>query len=107
MHTNHLSVLDRAGNAVAITTSLGDMYGSAVVAVHAGLDPPVVRRLALRADGADHAVFLDQEPTGEDFDELTFSSDGETFYVRTTVPSSRSGVASSPLISYSSVSGMM
>ena len=31
-HTNHLSVIDEEGNAVAVTTSVGAPFGSAVVA---------------------------------------------------------------------------
>jgi gamma-glutamyltranspeptidase/glutathione hydrolase len=36
MHTNHLSVTDGEGNAVAVTTSLGGPFGSAVVAPGTG-----------------------------------------------------------------------
>jgi gamma-glutamyltranspeptidase/glutathione hydrolase len=35
-HTNHLSVIDGQGNAVAVTTSVGAMFGSAVVAPGTG-----------------------------------------------------------------------
>jgi gamma-glutamyltranspeptidase/glutathione hydrolase len=35
-HTNHLSVIDRYGNAIAVTTSVGSPFGSAVVAPGTG-----------------------------------------------------------------------
>lgn len=48
-------------------------------------------------------VFLDQEPSGEYFDDVTFSSDGETFYVRNTSYTEAAGVDQRRIDDYSLV----